>query len=57
MGNPPRKPGTPGPPLAEEHGMSARLTDVTVAYERTEAFRDVVCVSVTAVALLSSLLS
>ncbi len=37
--------------------MSARLTDVTVAYERTEAFRDVVCVSVTAVALLSSLLS
>jgi hypothetical protein len=37
--------------------MSARLTDVTIAFERTEAFREVVWVSVSSVALLSSLSS
>jgi hypothetical protein len=52
-----RQPGTPGPPPAEENGMSARLTDVTVALERTEAFREVVWFSASGVALLSSLSS
>jgi hypothetical protein len=33
--------------------MAARLTDVTVAFERSEAFREVVWVSVSDVALLS----
>jgi hypothetical protein len=43
-------------PPADEHDMAARLTDVTVAYERTEAFREVVAwVAVSDVALLSSL--
>jgi hypothetical protein len=37
--------------------MAARLADVTVAYERSEAFREVAWVSVSDVALLSSLSS
>jgi hypothetical protein len=44
-------------PPAEEHGMAARLTDVTVACEGSGAFREGVWVSVSDVALLSSLSS
>jgi hypothetical protein len=35
--------------------MAARLTDVTVTYERTEAFREFAWVCVSGVALLSSM--
>jgi hypothetical protein len=50
-------PGHQDHPLAEEHNMAARLTDVTVTFERSEAFHEVAWVSVSDVALLSSLSS
>lgn len=50
-----RAPGHRVHPPAEEHNMAARLTDVTVTVERSEAFREVAWDSVNDVALLSSL--
>jgi hypothetical protein len=52
VGSPP-EPGHQDHPPAEEHNVAARLTDVTVTFERSEAFREVAWVPVSDVALSS----